>query len=290
MDHKKILVIGADSSISTAVIALLEKSKIAYVGTSRRSSYKNSSLYLDLSNTNTFEVLVSFKFSTVLLSASICSIDECDRNTDFTRQINVRNSFALVQLLKNTTPDLRVIMLSTDMVFDGSTEKPTQKSIKAPLNEYGKQKAELEDLLLDNYKNIKIIRFGKVLEENISLFNRWVGKLVSGEEITSFNDLFFSPISAEFAVAAIMRAIESKDSANEIFHASSDTDISYKDAALWFAKKLNASSKLVQEVSVHQAFPLKTIAKMVALGNNIQITGALKGVEALEIYLNKIKR
>ena len=255
------------------------------MATTRRSVNDSHFVFLDLFQTSSLNRLSGVNFSAVILCASICSVDECEKNKKYTNQINVLNTFKLVSVLKNTAPDLRVVMLSTDMVLDGAKEKPTQFEKTEPLTEYGRQKAELEQKLMNRYENIKVLRFGKVIEKSSILFNGWVDKLKIGEKITVFNDLVFAPISIDYAIQSILHEINIRNSSNEIVHVSSGCDISYYEAALWLSKNLNLSSQLVEGVSVHDKFPLKIIPKRIALGNNLEIPTALKGIEALKVFL-----
>ena len=198
MNNKKILIVGGDSSLGKELIKFFDENNIEYKATSRRLHAKNDFIFLDLSQTSSFQSLTELNFSTVILAASICSIDECDKNKQYTSLVNVKNTSMLVSSLKNKSPDLRVIMLSTDMVLDGALLTPSQINNKVPLTEYGRQKSELEDKLINKYKNIKILRLGKILEKGAPLFNDWVDRLKTGKKITAFNDLIFSPISIDY--------------------------------------------------------------------------------------------
>jgi len=285
MNNRKILIVGGDSSLSKELIKFFDDNFIGYKATSRRLNPDKGFIFLDLSQPNSFHALTGLNFSTVILAASICSIDECEGDKQYTSLVNVKNTFTLISVLKKVCPDIRVIMLSTDMVLDGALAWPTQITIKAPLTEYGRQKSELEDKLIDNYNNIKILRFGKILEKDLPLFNEWACKLKTGKKIIAFNDLIFAPISTDYSIKAIMMAIESSNISNEIYHVNSGVDITYCDAALWLAKNLRVSSELVEGIGVHQVFPSKVLPKRMALGNNLNIVSTLKGIEAFEVFL-----
>jgi dTDP-4-dehydrorhamnose reductase len=283
-ENNKILLVGGDAGLAKHIKNHLNKIKREYYSTTRRLNIDDNCLFLDLNNVGSFQNLFNLNISTLILAASICDVDKCEKNKMLTRKINVDNTFELLRALKNHNHKLKIIMLSTDMVFDGAAKKPNPNEIKKPLTEYGRQKAELEDKLLNNFQNIKILRFGKIIDKNFGLFKKWINDLSQDKCIFPFYDLYFSPISIDYAIQAIFFAEESPSESNEIFHVSSGIDISYFDAAQWLANKLNKSNNLIKKISVHQKYPFKIVCQRIALGNNLN-TNSLNGINALNIFL-----
>jgi dTDP-4-dehydrorhamnose reductase len=180
-----------------------------------------------------------------VLCAGITSLAACQDDPTGTRRVNVEGKSALVnQLLRGGA---HIIYLSTSAVFDGSVAFSPVDAPQNPVTEYGRQHTELERRLQALGDSVSIIRFTKIIGPELPLLSGWVQSLKCGKLVNPYSDMVMAPIPVSFAVEVIDKAAES--SINGIFHASGNYDVTYADAASFFAETLGADPDLVQPIN-----------------------------------------
>ena len=242
------LVIGADSAIGSNLFNLLNTIGRNVWGTTRRHKEVNErKIFLDLSNDLT-DWHSPYSFSVIFVCAGITSIKQCQENPEQSSKINVSNT---IQIIKKLVADGSfVVFLSTNDVFD--SKKPFRKieEVVCPITEYGKQKVEVERYLSSLGENASIIRLTKVIHPHTRLFKEWLLKLRGNEQIHPFNNKFFSPIPLSFVTKVLIQIAESKLSG--ISHISGDKDITYTEAAQYFAHYLKVGAHLIQPIQTEE--------------------------------------
>ena len=147
----------------------------------------------------------------------------------------------------------RLVLLSTNQVFDGSAERPTVDTPPNPTSAYGRQKAAVEAALAELDASGAAVRLTKVLGPRVELFERWAAAWRRGEAVTAFGDMMFAPVTLDHAVGAILdagRPLEDKGDARwRIIHVSASHDVTYHDAAVRLADSLGADRRLVRKGS-----------------------------------------
>ena len=97
----------------------------------------------------------------IILAAAYADVDGCERNRELAFDVNCRGALNVAQAANQFAS--RLLFLSTDYVFDGSKTSPYETDDpRAPLNVYGRSKAEAE---------VQIIR---VLPECCILRTSWL--------------------------------------------------------------------------------------------------------------------
>ena len=151
---------------------------------------------------------------------------------------------------------IHILFLSSDKVFDGTIPHRKADDPRCPKTEYGKQKADAEQLILAMKGEPGVVRFSKVLDSEAPLLTGWIESLTTGNGIDAFSDMTMAPVPVDIAVNALIAATEDKLSG--ILQVSGPEDITYADAARHLASKLNADAALVNEGTTAQAgFPLE---------------------------------
>jgi dTDP-4-dehydrorhamnose reductase len=90
-------------------------------------------------------VLVRIRPDLVIHCAAYRDPDFCEDHPEETRRLNVDP----VRVLAETLPSsARLVLISTDYVFDGEHPPYREESPRRPLNVYGRSKADAEDLVL----------------------------------------------------------------------------------------------------------------------------------------------
>lgn len=237
------LVIGCDGRIGHALLDQLKSRGESVIGTTRRKSKSTDQYHLDLKQPSDIAPL-SRMADVAYFCAGNTSILQCERQSKETRRINVEAlRYITAELLKK---GVFIIFLSTDLVFDGFQPFPAAEDQLNPVNEYARQKREIEAFLAPHMHQAAIVRLGKVLFSDHPLFMSWINQLQNGMMIAPFHDQRFAPICIDFALQVLMQIGTCRH--NGIWHASSRDDISYSQAIYYVAAKLNLPIDLIHPV------------------------------------------
>lgn len=133
-----VLVIGASGMLARAFAALLEKNGVRFTAIDLP--------HIDLRDTASIERAVGDEFRLVLNCAAYTDVDGAETNPALAAAINGSGVGALAERCRHTGALL--VHYSTDYVFAGDATRPYPvDEPRAPLNEYGRSKAEGEVLL-----------------------------------------------------------------------------------------------------------------------------------------------
>lgn len=236
-----ILIIGGDSLIAKNYIDFCIDKGLDFVCTSRRDSQKNKAIFFDLKNPD-FEFFKKKQFNFVVFFASIANIEFCENNRDESYLINVINTKKSLDAFSKISK--KILYISSNCVFDG--KKPFMKvdDITNPMNEYGKQKLEVENWIKSNLHNTSILRASKIIHPQFNLINEWKNKLDKEKEIYPYINKFLAPTPIKNVIEKIefIRRINE----NLLHHCKSNKDLSYYEFALdIFENHIN--KKLIQK-------------------------------------------
>ena len=110
------------------------------IATSHRSAVPGT-LSLDLTDESAVaRVLAGVCPDVVIVAAADAYVEGCERDPVTTRAINVTAVERLIALAPRAT----VVVFSSEYVFDGSAGPYAEDDAVAPINEYGRQKVDLE--------------------------------------------------------------------------------------------------------------------------------------------------
>lgn len=239
------LIVGGDSAIGSALSAYWQAKGISHASSTRnKEAVTESRPYIDL-NANAWSELEANRYSAVVFCAGVTKLASCAEHPEATRKINVEATIALANFLSIWA--VHLLFLSTNQVFDGSrpNRKVTEKV--CPINEYGRQKAEAERLILQMPRSA-VLRLTKVVHPDMLLLKQWESSLKAGQSIEAFTNMSIAPITQETVVARIDKLVHKRETG--IFHLSGESDISYYEFAKKFALNLNCNIDLVKAVQV----------------------------------------
>lgn len=240
----KALVVGAEGVIGSALYDCLVPNYSVVYGTSRRVKNRQGLIQIDLSNS--FDGLN--KFAGTCDIAFICAATtkavDCDNNRAASYAVNVTNTLKIIKILQDL--GVFIVWLSSNAVFSGKRPFCGLDEPYMPLTEYGRQKVEAEQEILE-LGGVAIVRLTKVLSQNTPLIRGWVNDLRDGKEIYPFSDAYFSPISLNYATNAIAKV--GCNLGSGIFNVSGSDDISYSYFARELSVKLCGVDHLVKPVS-----------------------------------------
>jgi len=237
-----VLVVGADGLIGAAVAAKIEAAGTPVIRTSRRGS--PGSIPLDLAALPA-EWSPPPGVAAAVLCAAITSTDECRTRPNDCRCVNVDATCALGRRLADAGS--RIMFLSTNLVFDGSTPFTPATAPRHPHTAYGRMKAEAEERLLALGTGTTVVRLTKVIGRTLPVIDRWRDSLARGEPIRPLTDLVIAPVSLDLAATVIAAA--AREPLGPILQVSARADVSYADVAARLARHWGAAADLVRPAS-----------------------------------------
>jgi len=279
MAGHSVIIVGGDSLIGRNLIDGFEgQGNTVWQTTRQRDRVGDRTMYLNLEEDPLVLVPTTVRTDVAVFCAAVTSMQKCEDDQDLTWRINVTNTVAVATEL--AAQGAFLVFLSTNTVFDGRKPFAAVDDPVNPQTEYGRQKAEAEKQLLALGRGVAIIRLGKVINPDLPLFQSWITDLKAGKTIHPFRNLIFAPISLAAAVNFVIKA--AKEKRGGIFHFSGAEDISYAEAALFIARRIDVDETLVQPIeSRTDAIPFAPTHATLYSDELNRNTG-LVGIEALK--------
>jgi len=242
----RICVIGGNGMLGRSLLPYLQSAGYQ-VFCLVREKICQTDIEIDYGNKDSVSyVLNDIKPSHILNLAAMTNVDECEINPNGAYEANVR----VVELVCNwirQAGDCHLVQISTDQVYDGLGPH-SEGSVKL-LNYYSFSKYSGE-LAASNVPST-IIRtnfFGKSKSPSRKSFSDWAFSALSREDnISVFNDVFFSPLSLE-SLCGFIKLIIDKPLIGT-FNVGSECGLSKADFVFKFAEILNLSTKNVSITS-----------------------------------------
>jgi dTDP-4-dehydrorhamnose reductase len=185
--------------------------------------------------------------------AAYTAVDKAESEPEKAFAANATAPGQIAEILSKTKS--RLIQLSTDYVFDGTSSIPlTEDALTNPVNTYGASKREGELLVLQNNPLSQVIRTSWLYSEFGNNFVKTMIRLMKEREsIQVVRDQTGSPTYAGDLAKAILDILESDRFIPGIYHYSNEGETN------WFAfaeeiKKLTASSCRILPIS-SSAYP-----------------------------------
>jgi len=147
---KTALVIGASGQVGNVLYNLLKEKHYNTIGTGCANLNSNL-IKLDVKDKEAFnKIYLEYKPLYIYYVSSYNNVDECEKNSDHSRNINVFGFNNLIEIAeKNWWREIHIAYFSTDYVFDGKAGPYIVDNIPNPIQEYGKQKFICERLLIE---------------------------------------------------------------------------------------------------------------------------------------------
>jgi dTDP-4-dehydrorhamnose reductase len=241
-----VLVVGADGTIGAAVAARLEATGRAVIRTTRRDT--PGALPLDLA-ADPASWRLPGGVAAAVLCAAITSTETCRLEPDEARRVNVEAPVEIGRRL--AAAGARVVLLSTNMVFDGTVPCTSASAPRCPQTTYGRMKAEAEERLLALGDAATVIRLTKVMNRTLPVIEGWRAALGRGEAVRPFSDLPMAPVTLDFAAAVIAAA--ASEPLGPLLQVSARADVAYADVAFRLAARWGCAPELVRPVTVAES-------------------------------------
>lgn len=240
------LIVGENSLIARALQKDWKEKKIEFQCTTRNSNLSNEKVHFYEAKDN--KITLPKKFENIIICISCTDLNECEKYPRKTRIINVQAIKNLIDHFHQSAN--QIIIFSSSQVFDGSKKNRKVKDKVSPINEYGKQKVEIEKYAL-NFSNTSILRLTRVFSFDYMFFKNWKDNLQNNKEIRAFYDYNISPLPIDLLLKKINLTIQKRVFGIQHCHGGIP-DISYFDFALSIADELKCSRSLVKKYSLSE--------------------------------------
>ncbi len=191
--NKKILVIGASSSIGVSIFKFDIKKKL--IGTYYKNKKKNLFKY-DPSKNKISEVIDLDRISLVVLLHGITKNAECVKNKKKSNFVNITlNKKIINELVRLKKP---FIFFSTEWVYPGTKKFNSENNKVNPVNLYARQKLVIEKFIKKKSKKYFILRIAKTytnIKSDNSFLNKW-NKMINKKirNFKCYKDQYYSPV------------------------------------------------------------------------------------------------
>ena len=180
----------------------------------------------------------------VIHTAGLTSVEECELNPELAKHVNV----TLAQNVAIACAQLNIPLthISTDHLFFGDQTFVNENSLIAPLNVYGKTKAEAELQVLEVNPEALVIRtnfYGWGTSYRQSFSDMVLNALRANQRISLFRDVYYTPILAEVLVQWVHQLM--RRGANGVFNLAGDDRLSKYDFGIKLAKEFGLDSGLI---------------------------------------------
>jgi dTDP-4-dehydrorhamnose reductase len=243
---KRCLIIGSSGLVAPALAAKFKAMGWVVNATSRRAG---AAIVFDLAKPD-YSVLPSA--DAVVLLAGETSLSRCEGDPVAARTVNLETPAAIAK--RYAKEGALVLMLSTNLVFDGEQPFAAPDARRNPRCEYGRLKLALEDVLLDIEGPGAVLRITKIAESLVALLTRWRGELAKGKPISPFIDMVCAPISLARVVEIVAYITEGNH--RGIFQHSGEADLNYAEVAAMLCRQTDLAETLVQPVKATGAVTL----------------------------------
>ena len=186
----------------------------------------------DITNESALSDLFKTKeFYAVLHFAAYTAVDKAESEKDLCKAINTDATATIARLCE--TYSTKLLVISTDFVFDGSKTTPYLPSDKPnPLSVYGKTKYEGEQMALQNCKHCLVIRTSWLYSEYGNNFVKTMLRLGSErKDLGVVFDQTGTPCYARDLAKVVLLCLD-KDFEGQILHFSNEGVCSWYDFAL----------------------------------------------------------
>ena len=211
---------------------------------------------LDLTSLSTLEqALLDVGPDIVIHAAGLTNVEECEAKPELAYRLNVEATRNVAKVTNGL--QAKLVHISTDHIFDGTTPWKTEDDVPTPLNIYARTKREAEEVVVEECQDPLIIRtnfFGWGTPLRVS-FSDWILRgLAREDELTMFSDVYFTPILINDLVDILSELIDR--GAEGIFHVAGGERLTKHAFALRLAEAFNYPTHTIRAISVEE-FPFR---------------------------------
>lgn len=237
-----VLVTGAGGQVGRALVRVLPGATFA-----TRDE-------LDVTDAAAVATAVSGHEAVVHLAA-LTDVDGCETRELEAARVNVEGTRHVLDAAIHTRA--RVVLLSTDYVFDGRADVPYRENDATnPLNVYGRTKRDAEELVIATDAGL-VIRTSWVFGEGRNFIRSILNAARATDTVTVVDDQRATPTSADAVAIAIGHTLDAGISG--LLHVAGTGDVvSWADLAAFVLDLTDASARVESVTSAEYAAALTT--------------------------------
>ena len=245
----KVLVTGAAGLLGGRLATLLAARGFEVVAGCREAAPPPGlpALVLDLTDQAALEAALDEVGPDAVVHAAVLSRgDECERRPDLATELNARLPGRLAAACRPR--GIRLVGLSTDLVFGGERALSDERSAPAPLGIYGRTKLEGEQALLSADPSAAVARVALVAGRGhgprgtASESVAWA--LREGRTVRLFADEYRTPVDAESVAEGVALLLERGGAG--LFHLGGPERLSRLELGLRVARALGLPSRGIE--------------------------------------------
>ncbi len=250
-EPRRLIITGASGLLGNK-IAEVTKHKYLVTPTHNTKPLDSNSLKLDITDASDVLSLFSkLKPTMVIHTASETSVDKCETEKAHAWKTNVEGARNVSKACQAV--NAKLVLVSTDYVFDGEKGLYREEDKPNPVNYYGLTKFEGEKQVAGNCENYAILRTSVLYGSHPwkQNFATWViSKLKQQQEIAVVEDHYNTPTLVDNLAEMTLEIAERN--LRGIYHASGCQRISRYDFAKQIAEIFGLNSKLIKPVKMSQ--------------------------------------
>jgi dTDP-4-dehydrorhamnose reductase len=191
----------------------------------------------------------SVKPDIVIHTAGLTNVELCEADPLLAHSVNVELSDFLSKACAELGIDF--VHISTDHLFSGETAMLDETEIVSPINVYGMTKAKAEEIVMYNNQQALIVRtnfycWGTSYRHSFS--DVIINSLRNNENIKLFDDVFYTPILAEYLIKFVHALLEKKQEG--IFNIVSSERISKYEFGILLAETFHLDTGFISRAKI----------------------------------------
>ncbi len=183
----------------------------------------------------------------IIHTAGLTSVEGCEQNKELAYAVNVELAANVARIAEKL--QCRLVHISTDHLYDGTKPYMEETAVPSPVNVYGQTKYIAEKKVAEANPAALIIRtnfFSWGPGYRSSFSDTILHALRSGNEISLFSDVYFTPILIQSLVITVHELIDKEVSG--IFNVVGDKRVSKYEFGLLLSKQFNLDQTLIRPI------------------------------------------
>ena len=252
----KTAVVGASGYIGSHLIKKYRSHYPDCVGTSFLSKNKNL-ISFDIRNPNINLLnLEKTGHKAVVIASGKPKISYCEKESFKAHEVNVAGTIQLIKNLSKTS--LKIIFLSSDYVFNGTSGKYSDEDETNPFTVYGKHKKIIEDEIKKITDNFLVLRLSKIYglkKGDKTILDEAANLLKQGKHVLAADNQYFCPTYIDDLIDTIIK-IQAKDLKGYINLCAPETWSRFHMINL-LAQLINQDVDLVKKIKLYDITEMK---------------------------------
>lgn len=205
----KLLIIGASGVLGSRLYDDTVKKKWDARGTFFSHECKGFFCVDMADKSGVHKIFDSFRPDTVALCGGITDVDLCEEKPGLAEEVNIKGTANVAE--KAREYEARLVLVSTDYIFNGDSGPYSEEDRPSPVNIYGRTKLEAENIVREKMEEYLIVRTAQLYGRDYRGKNfalKIIKNMHHGKEVYAADDFYSTPTYAEDLSQSIIELIE----------------------------------------------------------------------------------